>query len=447
MLISFTVENWMSFRERAHFSMLASRERQHGERLPKLDKYQTRVLPIAVLYGGNASGKTNFFRALNFCKRFVVFGYPAGSPIPVEPYRLDAESKNKASKFGVELLIGEDIYEYSFSATREVVITEKLIKVSASSEKVLFNRQRDQLELDSTLRGDTFLQFAFRGTRDNQLFVNNAVSQKVDHFRPVYDWFKDRLDLVAPDSRFKLFEEFLDDSSRLYSRMNDLLPLLDTGIARIGGIELKLEDAPIPPELREKLEEELAEGTSARLRTNRKDRFVVMKKKDKLEVKKLVTSHRTPDGREENFDLAQESDGSQRLIDLLPAFLKASAENSDWVFVIDEIDRSLHTLLTRRLIESYLASCSPNSRAQMLITTHDVLLMDQNLFRRDEMWVVERDDTSGSRLIAFSDYKDVRYDKDIRKSYLQGRLGGIPKLLLAIPEAAQCVSAKEEQDE
>ena len=100
------------------------------------------------------------------------------------------------------------------------------------------------------------------------------------------------------------------------------------------------------------------------------------------------------------------------------------------VYVIDEVDRSLHTLLIRRLLEGYLAKCSHNSRSQLLFTTHNVLLMDQDLLRRDEMWISERNAQGISSLLSFSEYKDVRYDKDIRKSYLQGRLGGIPRILL-----------------
>ena len=144
----------------------------------------------------------------------------------------------------------------------------------------------------------------------------------------------------------------------------------------------------------------------------------------------MVTYHPKTDGTVAKFEIRQESDGSQRVIDLLPAFLELAAPGSKKVFVIDEVDRSLHTLLTRRLLQAYLASCSADSRTQLLLTTHDVLLMDQQLLRRDEMWVAERKLNGVSILVSFSDYKDVRYDKDIRKSYLQGRLGGIPRILL-----------------
>ena len=158
-------------------------------------------------------------------------------------------------------------------------------------------------------------------------------------------------------------------------------------------------------------------------------RFVITRKDGELIARKLVSFHPKSDGTEAKFEIHQESDGSQRVIDLLPAFLDLSAQTSPKVYVIDEIDRSLHPLLIQQLLETYLANCSTETRKQLLLTTHNVMLMDQQLLRRDEMWVAERDKFGVSSLFSFSEYKDVRYDKDLRKSYLQGRLGGIPRIL------------------
>jgi AAA15 family ATPase/GTPase len=272
---------------------------------------------------------------------------------------------------------------------------------------------------------------AFPFARGSSHWTSNSVSQKVDNFRPVYDWFKNTLELVAPDSRFEPFEQFLDEGHPLYSTMNEMLPQLDTGIAHLGGEEIPFENIPLPEPLKTKLQEDVKEGMTVRLLTEPiNERFVVTRKGGELIAKKLVAYHSKADGTEAKFEIRQESDGSQRVIDLLPAFLELSAQVSKKVYVIDEVDRSLHTLLTRRLLEMYLANCSTESRTQLLMTTHDVLLMDQQLLRRDEMWVAERDATGASSLRSFSEYKDVRYDKDIRKSYLQGRLGGIPRILL-----------------
>jgi AAA15 family ATPase/GTPase len=128
--------------------------------------------------------------------------------------------------------------------------------------------------------------------------------------------------------------------------------------------------------------------------------------------------------------MRQESDGSLRVIDLLPAFLKLMEHGSEKVFVIDELDRSLHTVLTRALLDMYLGCCSPDTRAQLLITSHDAMLFDQNIFRRDEIWITERNRIGVSSLYSLCEYKDVRYDKDVRRSYLQGRFGGIPRVIL-----------------
>ena len=429
MIISFSVENWMSFRDRTTFSMVASRERQHGERVPKLGKYQTRVLPIAAIYGGNASGKTNFFKALSFAKTLVVEGTRPDSLIPIETFRLDDRWKSQPSRFAFELLIDETIYEFRFAVTQKEVLEERLVKITSTSEKVLYDRRDGNLSFDSSLSKDPFFPFVFRGTRDNQLFLTNSVSQNIDDFRPVYDWFKDKLVLVAPDSRFDLFELFLDEGHPLYMAMNEMLSRLDTGIAHLGSEEIPLENISIPEPLKTELQEKVKEGMAIRLLMEpQTNRIVITRKDGELIAKRLVAFHLKSDGTEVRFEIHQESEGSQRVIDLLPAFLELSAQTLQKVYVIDEIDRSLHPLLIRQLLEEYLSNCSTETRTQLLLTTHNVMLMDQQLLRRDEMWVTERDGAGVSSLFSFSEYKDVRYDKDIRKSYLQGRMGGIPRI-------------------
>ena len=446
MIVSFSVENWMSFRDRVSFSMVASRERQHGDRVPRLEKYQIRVLPVAAIYGGNASGKTNFFKALSFAKNLIVKGTHPDSWIPVETYRLGSQSMERPARFSFELLIDEQIYEFSFAVTRRTVLEEKLVQVSSKSEKVLYDRKDGEPNFDSSIGSDDFVKFAFKGTRNNQLFLTNAVFQKVEkNFKPVYDWFKDQLELVAPDSRFQPFERFVDEGQRLYAIMNIMLPQLDTGIANLGGEEIPFEKFPIPDALKTKLQEDIKEGATVRLLSEPgNERYVVTRKNGELTAKKLVTYHTNSDGEKVEFEMRHESDGSQRIIDLLPAFLDVSDAGSKKVYIIDELDRSLHTLLTRHLLKTYLASCATQTRAQLVFTMHDVLLMDQQLFRRDEMWIAERDITGVSNLLSFSEYKDVRYDKDIRKSYLQGRLGGVPRILLDGALNDQCRLDKSE---
>ena len=397
MLISFSLENWMSFRDEVTFSMVATSERQHKDRVPRVRKYPANILPIAAIYGANASGKTNLVKALRFVKELVVDGTKLGEEIDITPFLLDAKMGNKPSRFRFELLIDETIYEFSFAVTRKEILEEKLVHISSAKEKVLYHRKDGKPHFDDSLARNESLQVVFRGTQDNQLFLTNSVSQKIKKFQPVFDWFEDKLRILSPGFRPIAFR----DEESLLSTMGEVLSQFDTGIARLGSEETS------PMEIR----------PSGRFSMSGKDG-----------LKKLVTYHPKVGGGEVQFNFQQESAGTKRIIDLLPEFLSLSEQDSKKVYVIDEVDYSLHTLLTRKLLEAHLANCTTETRAQLIFTTHDLLLMDRELLRHDEMWVTDKDADEVSKLIALSDFEGILDDKDIRGSYLLGRFGGIPRV-------------------
>lgn len=430
MLVRFGLENWMSFRDPVEFSMVASQEQQHGSRVFRSSKYRMRVLPVAAIYGGNASGKSNFFHALKFAKEFIVRGTQPESLIPVDPFRLDStQAKEVPTSFKFELLLEDMVYEYSFSVTSKRVQSERLVQIYSTSEKVLFSREGDHIDWLPALARDDLMKFSFRGTRDNQLFLTNSVSQKVDRFKPIYDWFRNSLVLISPDMRFGSTEEFFNEDSAIYQSMDQLLARLDTGIVNLRGTKVSFDDIQLPAGLKKDIRERIGEKTSMSLRDfSTDDRILLSLEDGEIIAKRLTATHRGRNGFEIQFEMGQESDGSLRVIDLLPAFLDLADPSTKKTYVIDELDRSLHSLLVRQLLELFLDACSPDSRSQLLFTTHDLLTMDQDLLRRDEMWVVERNAFGESSIIAFSEYKEIRSDKDLRKSYLQGRLGGIPHL-------------------
>ena len=430
MLVRLAVENWMSFKDRTEFSMVASKEQQHGERLTRLVKYRLRLLPAAVLYGGNASGKTNFFKAISFAKHFVVRGTTPESVIPVDPYGLEPASGRRPVQFSFEILIGETVYELTFALTHRKVVEERLARVTSANERVLYHRIDG--DPDPHLHGSlnsARLRFAFEGTRENQLYLTNSVSQKIDAFKPIYDWFAITLVMIAPDSRFGSFEQFITEGTPLYATMNSALPKLDTGICHLAGEDVPFDAIQLPESMKQKIREDVQEGRAVTVLAPNEEKFVVTRRAGELSVKKLYTYHLNSEGDPTRFEMRQESDGTKRIIDLLPAFLDLSRSALPKVYVIDELDRSLHSLLTQQLLEAYLGSCTTETRKQLLFTTHDLMLMDQRLFRRDEMWIAERRQDGSSRLISLSEYADIRNDKDILKSYLQGRMGGIPRIL------------------
>ena len=139
MLINFSFENWKSFRKWNYFTMIATHDSSHAERVPRLARYGVNILPIAAIYGGNATGKSNFCDALKFARTMVVDGVREGKPIPTEPFRLDAESRARPSRFAFRILAGNCLYDYNFSVTGNVIAEEKLAKVHKIGEHVLFH--------------------------------------------------------------------------------------------------------------------------------------------------------------------------------------------------------------------------------------------------------------------------------------------------------------------
>ena len=429
MLITFTLENWLSFKDSSSFSMVASLEKQHSEHLAYIKKFPLKLIPITAIYGGNASGKSNFIKALQFIKEFIVDGVSPESSIPVHPYKLSPQYLEKPISFSLALLINENIYEYSFSLTSKEVVKEKLTLTNSSREKILFVRERNKITIDKTIKQkNKLIDFVAQTTRSNFLFLTNTVWQNLDTFKNVYDWFKLKLEIVYPESKFIFQNELLDRNTRFAKTVSSMLKKLGTGIDHLEGQEIPLESINIHPDILAKAQGNLQPGKIMVYKDFNNLLYYLYKDKNVIKVKKIIAVHKVNDTYTA-FNLSEESDGNLRAIDLIPAFIILSDEDNDKVFIIDEIDRSLHTKLTQRLIEFYLESRSASKRSQLIFTTHDIALMNQDIMRRDEFWMVNRDKDQSSSLESFSDFKEARNDTNIQKSYLEGRMGGLPNIV------------------
>jgi len=428
MLLRFSVSNWMSFRDQVTLDMVATREEQHREHIATITEHNLKLLPVAAIYGANASGKSNLVKALRFAEQFATSPPKPGSPIPVRPFRLSKEAVERPTSFRFCVYSEGAVFDYAFAVTGTKVVSEELRQVNRTNEKLLFRRTNGVLDPEDQFPENSALRFAFHGTQDNQLFLTNSVSQKLDDFRPLYDWFAIALTIVDPDTRFGGLLELIHEQSPRSAQLAQRLRDLDSGISC-----LREEDVPIErPALRDYIEEiakTLREGFSIPVDMFGDEEGLFLQIENGKPITRRVTPiHQMETGEEVTFSVGEESDGTRRLLDLLPAFLLLEGSPFPPVFVIDELDRSLHSLLTRDLLGHLLTNREPSSRSQLIFTTHDTQLMTQDLFRRDEIWITERDRSGTSKLVAFSEFKDVRKDKDIRKSYLQGRMGGVPKI-------------------
>jgi AAA15 family ATPase/GTPase len=439
MIINFRVKNFLSFREEVEFTALATLERQHRGRIFQSKSLHMNLLPIAAFYGGNGAGKSNLYHALRFARDLVLRA--ATKPedaINREPFRLDSACLIAPSRFGFDLLLGECCLRYEFAVTAKSVVSEDLGFLDGDTVKPIYRRRQQEGKdwwdpesfsgLKFSEEDREFVRFKTRDTLENQLFLSSVRGRKLPTLEELGRWFSRQLILLDPHSDFRPVEEAMH-VEEFKSYCIESLDKAGTGIDGMQNEPIAIESLPIPEKLRERVMKQLESDKDDQLvllRGRDRTRFLLRSRNGIIEAFRLMTYHKGADGKRIAFEIPDESEGTERMIDLLPAFFELTSPHSNKVFFIDELDRSLHTHLTRGLMESFLESRTSESRAQLLFTTHDPLLLDQELLRRDEIWFIDKLEDGHSKLSALSDFKGVRYDKDIRKNYLLGRFAGVP---------------------
>lgn len=443
MLLNFTVENWMSYRDEASLSMVASLERQHASALAKIPGFRSKkALPVAAVYGGNASGKTGLFRAMSALKHTVVGDTGIDDLLPVNPFMLEHGASLKPTVFDITFLVGKTVYRYVLEATLDGVSYESLERVLERGNVDIFEREKladggyKYVFNEDYLGSPEYVQFVGKATRPNQTFLGNSVAQNVSRLEEAYGWFADTLQLVGVESHAWTFANAAGTREGFFEYASDALSRLDTGIYGLMGERADLDALPKSAKIRSRVaqlnENELmtlvAEKTAGDYGF---EMITIHVEDDQPVVERMRTLHKGSDGEVRSFSLGMESSGTQRLMGLLPMLFDLQDPDGSVgskVYVVDELDRCLHTMLTARLVEDFLATCGSSTRKQLLFTTHDLLLMDQSLMRRDEMYITQRDANGESELLSLAAFEGIRYDKDLVRNYLDGRFGGIPML-------------------
>lgn len=444
MLLRFTIENFMSFKDEAVLSLLPSKVSSHPEHVIKPAKSSgLRALKTAVIYGANASGKSNLIKALAFAQRLLVQSELAGKNLPNQAFKLDKASAGLPSRFEVEIKCGDRFYAYGFAIHQKIVVEEWLFEISKTKEKAIFERSvqdnKTIIALDSLVfakaEDKQFLEFVAKGTADNHLFLRECFERNVMRDLPyitglseVFHWFKERLTIIFPNSKYTGLEMALHNADASAEQaLSALLNQLDTGVCGLclKKVNFETEISDIPFDVKEAVVGDLSEHESALISGQKGIRYLVKLDAQGLAIAyKLMTAHHDSDGDEVLFEVNQESDGTQRLLDLAPGLLELFTQ--DKVYIIDELDRSLHSEITTRLVSSFLSLTSQRA-SQLIVTTHESNLLNLDVLRRDEIWFVQKNSRGQSALYSLEEFK-ARFDKDIRKGYLVGRFGGVPVL-------------------
>ena len=426
MLINFTFSNYKSFRDKAEFSMIAGKGMFDRMTLQKAPGFRSmHLLPLSAIFGGNASGKSNFVKALYHFQQMVLSG-----KVETDVFKLDSNSINTPSVFVVCVLADERVWEYSLSVNGKEIEEESLICVKDKKEAPVFHRTRDSFSIGEGLgippESRKKLELLGESLGPGSILLHSAQMYRIEgigsSLNPVYHWFQNSLCIISADSRRVALGVDLLRRLSLYS---DALSNSDTGVDALKLTEVDLEQLNISQDELEKFKQ-----SEARVIFNTEDStLMLIKADDGIHAYRCLSVHHDEKGKDVPFLFTDESDGTRRLLHLLPTLIDYEVQPR--VYVVDELDRSLHTNLSRYLIEQQLriARAEEKYRQQLIFTTHDVMLMDQTLLRRDEMWAVERDHSKSSRLISFEDFIEIRKDKDIRRSYLTGHMGGLPRLM------------------
>ncbi|WP_309730247.1 ATP/GTP-binding protein [Chamaesiphon sp. OTE_75_metabat_556] len=442
MLIQLTIENFMSFRDEVTFSMVGvSSDRQHADRLIEDAAGKGRsVVPIAAIYGANAAGKSNLIEALSFAKELILEGTRSNRSIPVATFKLGDYSK-KPSKFEFIFTHQDARYSYGFKLNKEQILEEWLHAIPPGKRKeVMYFERITSLDKKTTvdyglpltgrsLKRKQFLEFIAEGTRPNQLFLTEGIDRNVESLFPVANWFREILTIIMADSIFASLESTILSDISFTDFLSKFLKLAGTGIDKVGGGTVELDfDRHLPgmPQVdRDKLLQKFS-GAHANsilmIEDNFGKQYLLLKGEDSLiKMIQLVTQHRHENGNLVDFAVNEESEGTQRLINLIPALFVLQEEEK--VIFIDELDRRLHPLLSRLFVKTAIDCRGKNN--QLIFTTHDTNLLDLDLLRRDEIWFVEKDRQGSSNLYSLTEFK-TRPDLKIEKGYLNGRFGAIP---------------------
>lgn len=440
--------------------MLASKESQHLGRVAEGENMPARVLQTAAIWGGNASGKSNLCRVLDFAKHLVVVGTRTDGPTGRIPFRLREAAAKEPSWFEFEILVeagGEEkMFRYVFAVTGREVVEESLTELRTVSEKVYFSRKPGAEGGEHVFNLDwwdrrvvpdeerMFAKFVAKGTKPNQLFLHEAMDRNLTLLAPVFRWFRDQLVVLGPNDDYLSLRVQEAERQDLRDFTVNILNRADTGIVGIETVEVPVAGIGMPKQIQEELRSTLKDDDAGIiLRSPDGARFRVFPKEGELMARRIVTYRDSKEGKKVAFETSDESDGTLRLFDLSPVLHDLDTRDCRRVYVIDELDRSMHTQLTEALLQHYCGTRTKNTRTQLIFTTHDSLLMDQALLRRDEMWFIERGKHGETLLESLSDYKDVRYDKDVRKAYLEGRFSGVPRIK-PFMRSTKSAAAKEE---
>ena len=397
MLIEFSTENYMSIRDEIRLSLAAGPGKEHGEThvtTPEMNN-RGRLTPLvrsAAIYGANAAGKTNLLFALRTMRDIVVESAREIGELPITPFRFDADSETRPTTFEVIAIASRMRFQYGFSATRDHVTSEWLYTWPRGRVQLWFERMSDaesgavSCRFGDRLAGDK--EVWRRATRSNALFLSTAVTLNSEQLRPIFDWFGRNLHIAEVGG---WSNEFSVKWCR-GSRKAEVVRFLRAADLAIDDVRVVLDESS---------EDEIADVEP-----------------------QIRLTHATKSGGPVELNLYDESHGTQKMFALSAPWCD-SLENGH-VMVCDELHDNLHPALVGFLVDRFHDPDFNAKGAQLIFTTHDISILNQDVFRRDQIWFCERNSRQETKLFPLTDFRPRRDVENLERSYLGGRYGALP---------------------
>lgn len=415
MLIEFAVKNFRSIKNQQTFSMVsASSNELQNTNTASVAEGRLDLVRTAAIYGPNASGKSTLIKAFQAMIAIVVGSAQSqrGDEVPVMPYLFDTDTQAQPTEFEVHFVAGDVRYQYGFATSKRQVSEEWLYAFpKGRSQQWIdrkFNQQTQKYEWGSTekLTGPKYLWQ--EATRPNALFLSTAIQLNSTQLQPIFDWFQSTLQVygnapLTPDFTIKQV-----GSGGGKQQVLDLLQAADFAIADLE-IERRYQyEVKYPLRRMEMPAKLLAERA-------------LEPEGEQFDVR---TVHVGSNGERFPLDMKEESNGTRKFFALAGPWLEALQKGS--VLIVDELNDNLHPNLVKFLVQMFHDNTLNRHNAQLIFTTHETAILNQEVFRRDQIWFMQKDECNATTLYPLSDFSPRKRVENLEKHYLQGRYGGLP---------------------
>ena len=434
MLIRFQVKNLYSFEEETEFNLLTN----DSKHLPHHKKHCNGVdfLRLSAIYGANASGKSNFVRAIGLLQNIVKKGKIIDE-VSDYKFKLSKEALTKPISLAIELLSNSKMYYYTLTFDQKKILNETLVETFKDKEdRIVFERsltnERQEIPfIESEVKNEKermFLELLSDKLLSKDELLLTFLTQKYPNeyadINNVFEWFSDVLIVLNSNFKIRGIAHKFDKHDSIVKFVNTFIPTLSTGIQRIEVQKKEIQgDSDDMKHLKDNIKDDQEQlFTNTNPDTGEEITFV-MEENDKIFAKRIFTEHLDKEGHKVFFPFGWESDGTKRLLEYTP--LINGVINAEVVFVVDEIERSIHPMMIKELIRKI--SSDTSAQGQLIFTTHESCLLDQEILRTDEIWFTQKDKGGATHMYSLSDF-NISNTANIEDGYLNGRYGGIPFL-------------------